>query len=302
MRHQKGLGIPGTTLSFAVAIASAISTGFISAAVRAEGTGGVEGKTQLPKLVPWIELNTIREDAFENAVGGLLIWQKITDTAIVSTVPGYAHLYTKLRARVPGMHIIPGMKTSRCLPALDSVAGWKEVARAVNEVCEAAGEKRVVLENEGAIQPFWREGREIDEARLREGLRELPEAIEIIWYPSIVGETQEARRRSVRLTELVAEVEGVRFTDLSISGPKSLRYGWSKLGRKQLKEIAERQVIPMLYCYGPGSRWWEDEDIPEALKLVEGDFVILYPGSTRWREAARSITKIISEHNGSDSP
>ena len=246
-------------------------------------------RVSLPRLIPWIEVNTIGEDAVDNAAAGLAVWGRITDTAIVSTVPGCDTIYRRLRGLVPGMRIIPGMKTSRCMSRFDSVEGWKKVAHEVRLVCAASGEKRVALENEGAVKGYWRGEYEIDLDRLRAGLNELPKDIEFIWYPALVGENETAQDRTEAVCRIVSEVLNVRFTDFSAAGPRSLRYGWTLAASKRMKQVARNPTIPILYFHGPGSRWWQDDQIHEALAATEGKSVIVYPGITRWREAARSF-------------
>ena len=254
------------------------------------------------KIVPWIEVNTLESKAIDDAASGLLIWRNVTDTAIVSTVPGCADLYSQLRKKVPGMHIIPGIKTNACLKAFDSVPGWRIVADQVRAVCEAAGERRVVLENESALKEYWRGSLDIDLDRLRDGLGRLPQGIEIIWYPSMVGESSEVQQRAERLCRVAAEVLDVRFTDLSINGPRSVSYRWSKRGKRRLEKLARKATIPILYFYGPGSRWWQDDQLFQPLELAGEGWVIIYPGVKRWRRAADSISKILAERNPRPSP
>ncbi len=60
------------------------------------------GKLAQPLVIlPWVEVNALASRTINHAVEGLLIWQKVTDPAIVSTGPGCAALYPGLRRRVP---------------------------------------------------------------------------------------------------------------------------------------------------------------------------------------------------------
>lgn len=255
------------------------------------------------RIVPWVEsTNSRRSIKIDDLVEGLLIWSEITDTAIVSTSPGGESLYPVLRKRVPGMIIIPGVKTKDLLPRFDSVAGWRAVARQVRVVCDASGQTRVLLENESASKKSMHGKYEIDLARFRKGLQQLPKGIEIIWYPSITGASEAQQQRCERLCRVAAEVLDVSFTDLSLNCPAALRHRLSKVGTQRLDKIAKKPTIPILYCYGPGSRWWMDEEIPGALTHVKGGWVILYPGGKRWPQAARSITRILGESAPSRAP
>lgn len=251
-----------------------------------------------PQIVPWVESTQSRKSIkIDELVGGLRTWSKITDTAIVSTSPGGESLYAVLLERVAGITIIPGVKTKDLLPRFDSVEGWRAVARHVALVSKLAGDKRVALENETAFKPYINGEYEIDLGRFRRALGQLPADVEIIWYPSMVGGTTQTQRRAEVVCEVVADVlqERVTFTDLSINGPKAVQNGWAKKGRRTLDRIADKPLIPILYCYGPGSRWWMDEELPGALKHVQGGRVILYPGGKRWPQAARSITRLLSD-------
>ena len=255
----------------------------------------VNGAATTIQIIPWIEVNSPDPSGIDHAVEGLLVWKRVTDTAIVSTIPGLAGIYREFRRRVPQMRIIPGIKTNDALPQLDSVDGWRTVGQQIRAVCDASGQTIVVLENESASKRYVHGEYEIDLDRLRRGLQQLPDGVEIIWYPSVTGASVAQQQRGEDLCRVVADVLDVRFIDLSLNCPAAVRYKWSKLGRARLEKLARKPTIPMLYCYGPGSRWWMDEQIPDALTHVKGGWVILYPGGKRWPEAARSITRILAE-------
>jgi len=261
------------------------------------------------QIVPWIEVNTLDERDTANAVEGLLFWRRVTDTAIVSTVGGCSALYPRLRQRVPDMRIIPGLKTNDFLTQFDDLEGWRKVGREVKAICQAAvgdGPCLVLLENESASRDELAGREELDSGRLREGLKlafPTDQSIEVIWYPSMVGETEKTQQCAERLCQAAADTLSVRFTDLSMGGPKSLGNRWSKRGKQTLDRLAKKQTIPMLYFYGPGSRWWQDEQIKSALTLIGppptkrsgGRWVIIYPGAKHWTKAARSISNELSQ-------
>jgi len=254
-------------------------------------------------VIPWIEVNLGKREEIEKAVKGLRIWQKVTDTAIVSTTVGRSRIYTRLRERVPGMHIIPGIKTAGYCSPFDSVSGWRTIADEVSSMCRATGEQRIVLENETALcskrlagrNDYWSAKVKLDFDELRRGLRMLPEGVEIWWYPSFVtGKSQRALRheQSAKLCRLVEDVCDVRFIDYEVSKPPDRNVWWNDDLSRIRKQIAQRPSIPIIYLYGDDTRYWPDERILEALARVPGEDAILYPGR-RWVEAAERIATIL---------
>ena len=125
-------------------------------------------------VIPWVEVNTLNPTAIDRVVEGLLEWQAVTDTAIVSTMPGQESVFRTLRRRVPGMHIIPGIKTYPSLPRFDSVEGWRQIADHATAVLAAADTNELLLENETAIRQYRRGEEPVDLSRLRQGLETLP--------------------------------------------------------------------------------------------------------------------------------
>ncbi|MGD2108835.1 MAG: hypothetical protein PVI86_05525 [Phycisphaerae bacterium] len=251
-----------------------------------------------PKIVPWIELNTSRASAMNRTVEGLRAWhadpELAIDTAIVSTTPGHEGIYTELRRRVPGMRIIPGMKTWTILQRFDSVEGWREVSRHVAAALAESHEHELLLDNETAIKKYRRGEYDIDLRHLREGLRLLPRDIKYIWYPSIHGSGDAVQERFAVVCGVAAEVLDVRFTDRSVHGPQALGDSWLKKAQERLDRFSEAPSIPIIYCYGD-DRWWPDARIPDALEQTDKPLVILYPGAKRWTEAALKITEVLSE-------
>ncbi len=244
-----------------------------------------------PKIIPWIEVNAGTTRAIDSAAAGLRRWMDVTDTAIVSTVRGGARIYPMLRDRVPGMRIIPGLKTNDLLKRFDSKKGWTAVVREIQAIRAAGGEDTVLLENESAIRAYLDGAYEIDAGLLKESLELIPKDLRIIWYPGVVGESEATQDRAELLCRAAQATLDVRFTDLSFSSPAAVRYRWSRLGRQRLERLAKAPLIPLLYFYGPGSKWWQDEQFHEALDHCGDNWVIIYPGAKRWRQAARILSK-----------
>lgn len=253
-----------------------------------------EESQELPKhIVPWIEVNNSKQRTIDHAVEGLLIWQKITDTAIVSTVPGHEKIYREFKKHVPGMRIIPGMKTYTLLDQFDSIEGWREIARHVETALKESGEKEIVMENETAIRLYRRGESHIDLDRFRQGIELLPKNVSYIWYPSIQGHKEVVQKRYENVCKIVASILDVRFTNRSLYGPGAANERPLKKAQDRIRLISKRDSIPLIYCIAVHP-WWTDQQIPHALSLVQGDWAILYPGTKRWVDAARSISALLS--------
>lgn len=262
----------------------------------AGGARAADGGTTQPivprKIVPWLELAPNRE-AYDQAIEGLRLWHLTTDTAVISVGPGKAQWLRRLREQVPEVVIIPSLKTSPILtpPGFDSVQGWREVAREVRELCQATGQTMLVFEHETAIQSYMEGKTTLDWDRLRMGLRQLPEGITFWWYPSANGEG-EILDRYIKLCEVADEVLELRFIDhattyaaMTMAQPGTIN------AVRRLEHVAQQPPVQLIYCCGPG--YWPYDRVPEALGKMRKDVVILYPGATRWVEAARAMSRLL---------
>jgi len=290
------------------------SMGALSAQPPTSASGGAP-IVQSIKLIPWVELNKATPANVDSVVAGLVQWRVVTDRAFVSVVPGNASVYHELKKRVPDMRILPGLKTNDLLSQFDDVDGWGRIGKEMTAILSGSGEDHIVLENESAIRAYLEGKQPIHLPELRKGLQSLPPNVHVIWYPSIVGESEEMQARAAAVCRIAVEVLSVRFVDLSASGPKTLQSKWARLAKQQLSLISDRPVVPMLYFYGPGSRWWQDDQIGGALAAATTDFrdsvkqdalaehwIILYPGAKRWHEAAASIAAELAEAAALASP
>ncbi len=249
---------------------------------------------RVAKVIPWLEVNNCKPEEVDIAVTGLQIWQSITDEAIVSTIPGKSWLYRELKRRVPGMRIIPGMKTNTRLGerGFDSLAGWKLLAEDIAEVCRTSGEKRVVLENESALKYYWKGEFVIDTDRLGECLRQLPPEIQVYWYPVVIGKSAASKERGWGLIRTVEQACDVRFIDFRICSPADARLQRRQSDVKELTRIAANPPISMVY-FGFKNRYWLTSQAKEVMDLVIGDDVIFYPGASSWIEVAREVSTVL---------
>lgn len=259
----------------------------------------------LPKIIPWLELNDNRAASGRLAVDGLKEWSKITDTAIISTIPGLAVLYEFLCEEVPNMRIIPGVKTNDVLPdRFDDVAGWAKIAKELAHMAELTGSKTLVLENESALAKYRLGQQSIDWAMFRTCLAQLPRDLTIWWYPAVVGENDlEQERMELVCTSVATNCDNVVFVDQSRGGWR-VDYHWSMEARKRLEAVVANStngasILRIQYFYGPKKpQYWQDEQVHEALRVAGSDPVIIYPGAVRWVEAAKVFVAALSTSLG----
>lgn len=250
------------------------------------------------QVIPWVELNSVTRQGVDDVVAGLIAWQSVTDRAIVTTVAGRAGLYTELRRRVPGMTIIPGLKTAGICDPFDDVAGWRRIASEVAAMTAAAGVPIAVLENETALyheegggrNSYWDARVTLSDDKLRAGFGLLPRDIEIWWYPGFVtGRNREVRHaQSARLARLLEASCRVRFIDYSLAKPPGQNNWWDMELTALRDQIASRPPIPIVYFYARG-RYWDVSQTRDMLDSVDGREVIIYPGQRNWLLSAEEV-------------
>lgn len=245
-------------------------------------------------LVPWVEANDLNPDTITFVANGLSIWTAATHTSIVSTVPGDETIYTSLKALVPTMNIISGIKTSTLLvDGFDSVSGWEAVASSVTLAAQYSGYNIVVLENETAIHNYIYNGYVMNWDNFREGIKNLPSNIDILWYPSS-SHSVALMDLYVTLSRIVQEELGERvtFVDAStLATPDDVGSALSQMVIEKYETFATKIPIPMIYCEG-GDPWWPPEDVPGAVALSRTDWGIVYPGYALWQEVAQIIADL----------
>ncbi len=255
-----------------------------------------------PRLVPWVEANIADDAQIQYVADGLRVWRYVTDTAVVSTGPGKAELFSRLRAAVPGSRLIPGLKTSPRLVPLgaDSLLGWQLVALDIDELIAATGENHVLLENETAFEAYLVHGARLDLGRLREALAALPPNVDLYWYPgvSVQGDAQ-VRQRSRELTAVVAGAVRCRFVDLSYADPSWREWPPSILARQEIARLSNRVPVPLLYVGVIGDwQYWDEVDIRTALRdLRDYPAALVYPGLARWIESAEALKAVLADYD-----
>lgn len=268
--------------------------------VRANGSEPVrvdvkaEKSVTKPLIVPWMEVN-YPPFLLEATVQGLRLYRRVTDTAIVSTTPGNAALYTELRQALPDMRFIPGIKTSVRLDpnAFDSLAGWKLIAKDVREVVQTSGARTVILENEDAIRSYQAGTYEIDFQRFRRCLEFLPTDVEYIWYP-VNLHNEYVCGRTIPIVNAVQDVLDVRLVDHSYGHPD-----WhNDLHRRTLKAIAKNPPILLMWwgCFeSVNTCYWDYGQVSEVMGLFEGrPELVFYPGHDNWMALAQAVVATLS--------
>jgi hypothetical protein len=258
----------------------------------------------LVKIIPWIEVNLRDRKYFELAVAGLEVWRSVTDTAVVSTVPGMSDLYPRLGRRVPSMRILPGMKTHPRLGfgGFDSPEGWRLLAHDIVDVCATSGEKRVVLENESALRGYDDGTYTLNLERLRVCLEQLPQDIDLWWYPGFTAESTESLQRQRAMLGVIEAACHPRFVTFHLQSPAALDYHWSHVTQREFKALVSRPAIPIVYLGTfeaiPTVRYWPYERTPEVLERVKTDCVLFYPDAVNWVEAARQVSAVLRKPVG----
>jgi len=256
----------------------------------------------VPRLIPWVEANVADDAQIQYVAEGLRVWSYITDTAVVSTGPGKAELFPRLRAAVPGLRLIPGLKTSPRLVPLgaDSLLGWQLVALDIDELVAATGENLVLLENESAFEGYLVRGAILDLGQLRAALAALPPNVDLYWYPgvSVQGDAL-VRQRSRELTAVVAGAVRCRFVDLSYADPSWHQWPPSILARQELARLSNRIPVPLLYVGVIGDwLYWDEVDIRTALReLRDYPAALVYPGLARWIDSAEALKAALADYD-----
>ncbi len=278
--------------SGAVSGSQCIPPSYATIELRYDGTGGRIG----PLIIPWLEVNSASAAEINVAVAGLQQWQNITDTALISTNPDRAWLYTTLRQRVPGMQIIPGLKTDYFLDPgrFTDLLGWQRMAVAVADVVATSGQSRVLLENESTLYGYWSGQWTINFTELRSRLALLPPNVEIIWYPAYTGRTAQERTRSAALCNAVEAALNARFVDSSRGHPLFVNDPDWIYNRGQLDAISVEPLLPIFY-FGTFGGWmyWPYDRVLEIRGLAPEDQALFYPGYARWFESGQIISSIL---------
>ncbi len=266
--------------------------------------------TTRPKIFPWVECNSQDEELVARIVEGIRIWRRVTDTVIVTTTPGNFGLYRTIKRQfltLPALHdmrIIPGLKTVSLLgDEFDNMGAWERVAAEAWWMLLVLGATDFVFEHETAVDDVDSLKDVVDlEAAITAAA--LPCPCQYWWYPSVRVRSEAEQALAARICYKAhkvistptrplifidnATLAGPARTTGAHPDPRAIRAG------ERIRRIGP--AVPLLYCYGPGSPWWQDVHLKRVIDVyVQESRCILYPGQERWVEAAESITKLLGD-------
>jgi len=254
----------------------------------------------------------------EYALEGLQVWGRVTNTAILTTMPGQSkHLYPWLMERKPkDMHLIGGLKTyilpgarendSRPYDFADR-SGWKEIADEAKEIVKATGVNIVLLENETALERFHTGNSTIDFERLRTSLGVLKETgIQFWWYfPTILSNSERVADREVRTEKFVRVVAEAMPGACFLPGFTSWK-NWEK----DAAEVARRErmiaIVGMnrfreqllvrtegFIAYGTKKKpVYTPREALDVVSKLTGEQFIVYPGARQWVSLGEEFVKL----------
>lgn len=260
------------------------------------------------KIIPWVECNSSSKKALAHVLRGMAVWSRVTNTVIVSTVPGKEHIYRELsKGVVPHiavpkhMVVIPGVKTHPVLDRFDSLKGWKAVAKSVEAILKhCPGATQVLLENETAMKPYIDGKQKINLRQLARGVSCLPREVEYLWWPTYAGHSYAIQDRYFAVVNAIASQHTLCFISRRLASPTAPDDVWMRYAARGLELTARscwsyHSSVPIIWCGGDKrhSKAWHYKQVPSVLDMVEGDEAILYPGSKNWVEAAKNLASIL---------
>ena len=264
-----------------------IAVGFLLAATAC--FAGDDATAKRTRVVPWLELGLCDYCEVERTVEGLRAWRAVTDTVILSVDAARALVLREIRQRVPELHYIPGLKTSPILvpTGFDSVDGWRQVAISVQELREITGSRFVLFEHESAIRRYVAGEQPIDMDKLVIALRELPQEMTYLWYPS-AAMSGDVLDRYLALARAAESLPSVAFIDhASFLAPRFTGTPGTVACVQALQAVASKRLVPKIHC--AGQDYYLYAQVPGVLTQADAEWVIVYPGSVRWTDLARDL-------------
>ncbi|MCG3131166.1 MAG: hypothetical protein FLDDKLPJ_01943 [Phycisphaerae bacterium] len=273
--------------------------------------------TKRPTIIPWLEMNLPYQDVasrpgvsgLDHAREGLKAWAKVTDAAIVTTVPArVGDVYAALmRDKPANLHLIGGVKTHFDLrPTFHEAAGWERLARAARRIVALTENNVVVLENETALGEFHG-GRSPDTpARISGALRPLAESGLEFWWnmPVVLLDTPSNARRGEDTAELTRRVfEAVprsRFlTGYRAWAENPLADALRGAEARMHETVPEPRTIEKLQVriagqpYSGGKRFFTPAEALQELSRRHASACIIYTGETDWVRVAEEFGRLM---------
>jgi|GEM_PF-3896800 len=283
-------------------------------------------------LVPWVEINAPTSPAtdflsaddgaqpgmtmLDYCLLGIESWAQVTDTIIVTTMPGQSkHLYPELMRRIPpGVRIIGGLKTTR-LPGgspgderpydFADPTEWAVIADEAKEIATQTGFNSVLLENETALRPYTLGDKRIDFDRLATSLSILRASGVTYWWnlPRILPDIPEFTDRDASTTQFVSTIADALPSSVFLGGYTAW-FDW----RYQLElrstmqgilgedRIQERMLVTPdgfhrtaefeKRCYTPA-------EAIDRLPDLTGDAANVFPGVENWVHVGQTFANTL---------
>ncbi len=291
--------------------------------------------TDDPIIIPWLEANsprlkvedvypgaersdpdmTLREYAFE----GMLIWDNISDTMIVSTRIGQIYnLYGPLMSWKPAdVNLIGGIKTyvlegtrpddDRPFNFADPV-GWETIAAASEEVARLTGQNIVLLENETALDKFHNGSAGIDTAALAVSLVPLRDTGIVYWWnlPRIKPDSVEFPTQHEETMELVKTIADALPTCVFLTtytawynqSDETKQTRLEMIEMVGLERMQERLfATPDGYVHYPSRdrRCFTSVEAMEQINTLPGAEINVFPTGPYWITIGRELAELANE-------
>ncbi len=243
-----------------------------------------------------------RQDTFS----GLCRWVGVVERAAVIVKPTNFTFLDDLAEAVPGIEIVPGIKTHHVFPgSFFDVDAWRQLRDCVEIIFKASKSRQIVFDNEEALRAYV-DGDDVPTTRdwLRLGgelyrLAMVLDGRDLIWYPADWPNKNPAARS--RLQALVAFVNAhlkVRFIYHQYQGPMFVDNPvYRESGYWMYKHTTK--PMPIAHFYPDNQNSWGASRINEVREIVErerpGSTVVVYTGHKAWPTASKELAEQVSE-------
>lgn len=268
------------------------------------------------QLIPWLELNITWKEipgypgltGMEHCLLGLKEWARTTNTVIItSNRSQFRHAYPDLEAGKPkGMHIIGGLKTMQYLPRdhFDDIKGWRLLTEDCVKISRMTGANVIVLENETALEEFYRGNAAIDEAKLKEALKPLAASGLETWWnrPYAMAadpkDPDRPKRFALLMSALAAALPNAKLMSVFKTHdgiPQAGRLDMIARERQMSDLLSPNQIIQRIHVRQTGfvgrARAFTPEEALVEISKWPDKTVILYPGASEWVEVGRMLAE-----------
>lgn len=250
-------------------------------------------------ITPWVEYNQITPENFQHIVQGVKLWRDsgFVRTLFISTVFGPHRLVPRMQEEVgPNIRLLPGLKFTPMVSALDDELGWNLAASELTRVKNSTKAPLIIIDLETVSKQYIQGNVSVDLNKLEVCFNKLPPGKYLMWpmgsrnldyqgrYLNILNAS---KGRVSIISNHIASSSFVTHTE---------RLAFYNTVKTTLRSFGNYgPIASQLWFYGPDSPWWQDEEVNAALNAVPvGDWAIVYPGFDRWVDGSMSIISHIS--------